>query len=109
MPCTQFKNEIGIMFEYIKGTLIHTSPSSVTVDIQGVGYRLSIPFNHFAKMPSQGAQLTLFVSTVIREDSHKLFGFLTQHERDLFEQLIDISGIGPKTALALLGHMELQE
>lgn len=97
------------MFEYIKGTLAQSSVSHVTVDIHGLGYRLSIPFNNFSKLPSIGAQAILFVSTVIREDSHKLYGFLTQHERDLFEQLIDISGIGPKTALALIGHMELHE
>jgi Holliday junction DNA helicase RuvA len=97
------------MFEYIKGNLIQATPSTVTIDIHGIGYRLAIPFNHFAKLPQQGSLLTLFVSTVIREDSHKLFGFLTQRERNLFEQLIGISGIGPKTALALLGHMELHE
>jgi len=97
------------MFAYLKGTLIHATPSLVTLDIQGVGYRLAIPLNHFGKLPQLGTILMLFVSTVIREDSHKLYGFLTEGERELFEQLIGISGIGPKTALALLGHMDLKE
>lgn len=97
------------MLEYIKGTLMHTSPSLVVIDTHGLGYRLHIPFNHYAKLPQQGTQVLFFVSTVIREDSHKLFGFLTQHERDLFEDLIRISGIGPKTAIALIGHMELHD
>jgi len=97
------------MFEYIQGHLAQASPTHVVVDIHGLGYRLCIPFNNFAKLPPLKTQTLFFVSTVIREDSHKLFGFLSQHERDLFEQLVDISGIGPKTALALIGHMELQE
>ena len=97
------------MFEYIHGQLAQASPTHITVDVHGLGYRLYIPFNNYAKLPALKAQALFFVSTVIREDSHKLFGFLSSHERDLFEQLIEISGIGPKTALALIGHMELQE
>src|SRR5580700_10493771 len=97
------------MFEYIKGILARSSLTQVTLDVQGIGYRLQIPFNHFAKLPALGTETLLYVSCVIREDSHKLYGFLTEHERDLFEHLIDISGIGPKTALALIGHMELQQ
>jgi|SRR5579862_1595721 len=97
------------MFEYIQGHLAQASPTHVTVDVHGLGYRLYIPFNNYAKLPALKSQAVFFVSTVIREDSHKLFGFLSQHERDLFEQIIEISGIGPKTALALIGHMELQE
>jgi Holliday junction DNA helicase RuvA len=97
------------MFEYIKGTLVHATPSLATLDIHGIGYRLAIPLRHFGKLPAYGSSVTFFVSTVIREDSHKLYGFFTQTERDLFEQLIGISGIGPKIALALLGHMELSE
>ena len=97
------------MFEYIQGHLAHASPTHVTVDVHGVGYRLYIPFNNYAKLPALNTQTFFFVCCVIREDSHKLFGFLFEQERNLFEQLIDISGIGPKTALALIGHMPLQE
>lgn len=97
------------MFEYIKGALAHSSPSTVTIDVHGLGYRLHIPLNNYSKLPQQGTQMLFYISTVIREDSHKLYGFLTQKERDLFEHLISISGIGPKTALALIGHMELHD
>jgi holliday junction DNA helicase RuvA len=97
------------MFEYIQGNLVQASPTHVTVDVHGIGYRIHIPFNNYAKLPALKTHSFFFICTVIREDSHKLFGFLSEHERDLFEQLIDISGIGPKTALALIGHMELQE
>ena len=68
-----------------------------------------IPFNNFARLPAVGEPVTLFASFVVREDSQKLFGFLTCHQRDLFESLIEISGIGPKTALCLVGHMEITE
>jgi Holliday junction DNA helicase RuvA len=97
------------MFEYIKGALAHASPSYVAIDVHGLGYRLHIPLNNYAKLPALGTQIVFFITTVIREDSHKLYGFLTQQERGLFEHLIEISGIGPKTALALIGHMELPD
>lgn len=97
------------MYEYIKGTLTETTLTKATVDIQGLGYCLLIPFNNYSKLPSLGASVTFYLSFVVREDSQKLYGFLTRHERDLFESLIEVSGIGPKTALCLVGHMEISE
>lgn len=97
------------MLEYIKGTLVESSLQKVTIEIQGLGYRLFIPFNNYAKLPQVGSLVTIFVSTVIREDAHKRYGFIDREQRDLFESLIEISGIGPKTALALLGHMEISD
>ncbi|MGE0670898.1 MAG: Holliday junction branch migration protein RuvA [Parachlamydiales bacterium] len=97
------------MFEYIKGTLTEASPVKVTLETHGVGYLLFIPLNNYAKLPKIGSALTLYVSTVIREDSHKNYGFLTADQRDLFESLIEVSGVGPKTAIALLGHMEIND
>lgn len=97
------------MFEYIKGILTQASPVKVTLEAHGVGYLLFIPLNNYAKLPQVGSPLTLYVSTVIREDSHKNYGFLSADQRDLFESLIEISGIGPKTGIALLGHMEIND
>jgi Holliday junction DNA helicase RuvA len=97
------------MFEYIKGTLTQASPVKVTLETHGVGYLLFIPLNNYAKLPNIGSPLTLYVSSVIREDSHRNYGFLTLDQRDLFEGLIEVSGIGPRTALALLGHMEIND
>ncbi len=97
------------MFEYIKGVLTQASPVKVTLETHGVGYLLFIPFNNYSRLPKIGTELTLYVSTVIREDSHKSYGFLTSEQRDLFECLIEVSGIGPKTGLALLGHMEIDD
>lgn len=94
------------MIEYIKGILIESSPLKTVLELNGIGYKILIPLSNYAKLPSIGKQVCLFISSVIREDSHRYFGFLTEEERDLFETLIEISGIGPKTALALLGHLE---
>lgn len=95
------------MYEFIKGTLIESTPSKAIIEAQGVGFCLHIPLNNFSKLPAVGSALMLFTSFVVREDSQKLFGFLTRSERDLFESLIEVSGIGPKTALCLVGHTEI--
>jgi holliday junction DNA helicase RuvA len=97
------------MYEYIKGTLIEATLTKAIIDVQGLGYSLLIPFNNFSKFPAVGSTVTLYVSFVVREDSQKLYGFLTQHERDLFESLLEVSGIGPKTSLCLIGHMEIRD
>jgi len=97
------------MFEYIKGKLTDASPLKAVIEINGLGYSLLIPVNNYSKLPAFGHEILLYVSTVIREDSHKVYGFLTRTERDLFENLIEVSGIGPKTGLALIGHMEIDE
>lgn len=97
------------MFEHIRGKLTAATPEKAIVEVGGLGYRLYIAFNSYAKLPAIGKEVFLFVYAHIREDSHKYFGFLTEGERDLFEQLNSISGVGPKTALALIGHMELAE
>lgn len=95
------------MYEYLKGTLIEAAASKAVVDVQGLGFCLQIPFNHLSKLPGPGSTVTFYVSFVVREDSQKLYGFLTQHERDLFESLLEVSGVGPKTSLCLIGHMEI--
>ena len=97
------------MYEYIKGTLIETTPLKATIEANGIGYSLLIPFNNFSKLPAIGAQIILYTSFVVREESQRLFGFLTRQQRDLFEDLTEVSGIGPRTGLCLIGHMEINE
>jgi len=97
------------MLNYIRGTLTHSSPTKITLELQGLGYLLYIPLSHYARLPQHGEEVLMYVSTVIREDSQKRFGFLTSLERDLFEKLNEVSGIGPKTALALIGHIEMSD
>jgi Holliday junction DNA helicase RuvA len=97
------------MLEYIRGNLIESSPSKAVIDVQGLGYALCIPLSVYSRLPNAGSQIIFYISTIIREDSHKLYGFLTQHDRDLFEKMNEISGIGPKTSLALVGHMDAND
>jgi Holliday junction DNA helicase RuvA len=97
------------MYTYLKGILNQATPLLAIVDVQGVGYAVSIPLNTYTKLPPVGSSLLLHVSFVVREDAHRLYGFLAEEERDLFELFIAISGIGPKTALALIGHIDLTD
>jgi len=97
------------MFDYIKGVLITSSPERVVIDTGGIGYCLRIPATHFAHLTDFGKEVKIYTSLIVREDSQTLYGFLTEAERDLFETLSTITGIGPKTALALIGHMTTEE
>jgi Holliday junction DNA helicase RuvA len=95
------------MYESIKGTLINKTPVKAVVETGGIGYRLAIPLSTYTKLPPLEKPIQLFLSQVVREDSNILYAFLEKEERDLFETLITISGIGPKTAIAIIGHIEL--
>jgi len=97
------------MFDYLHGTLIDSTPHFLVLDVAGVGYRLHIPVSSFEKLPQSGKELKVFVSQIIREDSHRLFGFLSREDREVFELLIEISGIGPRIAISILGHMSLTD
>lgn len=97
------------MYAYIKGALKEAALSSVVIEANGIGYYMHIPFNNFSLLPAVESEVLLYTTYVVREESQKLFGFLTIEQRDLFESLIDISGIGPKTALCLVGHMPMDE
>jgi Holliday junction DNA helicase RuvA len=94
------------MFEYIKGTLVSLTPQNAVVDVGGIGYLLYTPLSVFSAMPRVGEETLFYISSIIREDSHKNFGFLNPDERDLFQKIRAVSGVGPKTALALIGHLD---
>lgn len=95
------------MYESIKGILIDKTPLKAVVEVGGIGYRLAIPLSTYTHLPAIEKPIQLFLSQVVREDSHTLYAFLLKEERDLFEILITLSGIGPKTGLAIIGHIEL--
>ncbi|NGX39876.1 MAG: Holliday junction ATP-dependent DNA helicase RuvA [Chlamydiae bacterium] len=97
------------MLEYIKGTLTKALPQKIAVEINGLGYALFISAATFEKLPSIGTEVKLYLSPIIREDSHKLYAFLTEQERDLFEMLNDVSGIGPRISIAVLGHLTIDD
>lgn len=97
------------MFAYIKGELVQATPLHAVIDVHGVGYRISIPANVFSKLPQLGHPVILHVSHVVRELSQTLYGFFSLQERDLFELLLGVTGIGPKLALSLIGHLYLHD
>ncbi len=94
------------MYEFVKGKLIDVTFEKAVVEAGGIGYQIHIPFNAFSKLPHRGNEVLFYTAFIVREDSQRLFGFLTMEERTLFKQLETISGIGPKTALTLVGHLE---
>lgn len=93
------------MFEHLRGVLEHRSPARAVVDVGGVGYDVAIPLSTFEKLPAAGSRVQLFVSLVVRDDSHRLFGFATRDERDFFTGLQAVSGIGPSVALAIVSSV----
>lgn len=93
------------MYAYFNGKLISSSPADIVIDVAGIGYRIHIPTSLYGLLPHLGEQLQLHTSFVVRENSHTLYGFQTTQERDLFEALLGVTGIGPKTALSLIGHL----
>jgi Holliday junction DNA helicase RuvA len=97
------------MIGRISGTLLQKTPPTILVDCQGVGYEIDVSMGTFYNLPSIGENVTLFTHLSVREDAHLLFGFGSLEERDLFRQLIRISGIGARTALALLSGMSVAE
>lgn len=97
------------MFAFIKGELVQATPLSVIVETTGIGYRLYIPASVFPKLPQIGNQILLHTSYVVRELSHTLYGFLLANERDLFEELMGVTGIGPKIALSVIGHLSAHD
>lgn len=97
------------MFEYIRGKLVTTLPHKAVVDVGGVGYLILIAPSTYSRLPQLGQEVIFYVSPIVREDAHLLYGFLSQSERDFFNKLNLVSGIGPKTANALIGHLEIAD
>lgn len=97
------------MFAYIRGKLINATSSHATIDVGGIGYLIAVPASLFARLPENGTEVTLYTSLQVREDSQTLYGFIQASDRDLFEILIGISGIGPKTGLNIISHLSFNE
>jgi Holliday junction DNA helicase RuvA len=91
---------------HLRGRILDKHPNRIVVDVNGVGYDVSVPLSTFYGLGEPGAEIALRVHTHVREDALALFGFATRLEQDIFERLIAISGIGPKVALAVLSGIE---
>ena len=97
------------MIALISGKIAYKGISHVIVDVQGVGYRIFIPLTTFYELPEAGQIITLHVHTNVKQDAINLFGFYTVQERDLFQLMISVSGIGPKIAMNILSGISAQE
>ena len=96
------------MIGRIQGTLIESTPPQVLVDVHGIGYEIDVPMSTFYNLPGLGEKVTLLTHMVVREDAQLLYGFLTTAERDCFRQLLKVTGIGARTALAILSGMSVE-
>ena len=97
------------MIAHLSGTLFEKHPNRLIVDVQGVGYEVFVPLSTFYGLGEPGAPVSLRIHTHVREDALTLYGFGTALERELFERMIAVSGIGPKLALAVLSGIEPEE
>ena len=97
------------MIGRLTGTLLEKNPPVVTMDVHGVGYEVGVPMSTFYNLPATGEKVSLFTHFVVREDGQFLYGFLTEPERAAFRQLLKITGVGARTALALLSGLSVNE
>ncbi|MDA9550475.1 Holliday junction branch migration protein RuvA [Flavobacteriaceae bacterium] len=96
------------MITHIKGKLIEKSPTSVIIEVNGIGYLINISLNTFSAIPDQ-ENLKLYTHLQIKEDSHTLFGFYSRKEREIFRLLISVSGIGASIARTMLSSLSPEQ
>lgn len=97
------------MIGRLSGRLIAKQPPAIMLDVQGVGYEVDVSMNTFCELPALDATVTLHIHMAVREDGHFLYGFLSESERTAFRQLIKISGVGARMALAVLSGLNVDE
>ena len=97
------------MIAILKGKLEEKQTTGIVLDVNGVGYELAVPMSTFCNLPDAGREVRLYVQMVVREDAILLYAFLTREEKSAFQELVKVSGIGSKTALAVLSGMSVQD
>ncbi len=97
------------MIGCLSGRLLEKSPPQILLSVHGVGYEVDVPMSTYFNLPAIGAEVTLLTHFVVREDAQVLFGFLSAAERSAFRLLVKISGVGPRTALAILSGLSVTE
>ena len=97
------------MIALISGKIVYKGISHVVIDAHGVGYRIFIPLTTFYELPEAGQIITLHVHTHVKQDAINLFGFYTVQERDLFQLMLSVSGIGPKMSMNILSGISVPE
>ena len=97
------------MYAYLNGVVADKGQNTLVIDVNGVGYLLSVSMNTLQETPSVGEKMKVYTHFSVREDAVDLFGFATQEEKSMFTRLLTVSGIGPKVALSILGAMPLRD
>lgn len=97
------------MFAYINGILKDIDQNEVVLDVNGVGYLLTVPSGVVERLPIKGSTVKLYTYFVVREDAHELYGFIDIHQKRMFQKLITVSGIGPKVGLSILSVLDTEE
>lgn len=97
------------MISYLRGRLLRREPTQVVIDVGGVGYGLQIPLSTFYRLPDEGEEVELLVYTYAHNEGLSLYGFSSPKERELFEMMISVRGVGPRVALTLLSGMAAEE
>ncbi len=97
------------MIGRLSGILLEKNPPQLLVDCNGVGYEVNVPMSTFYNLPSLGEKVVLLTHLTVREDAHILFGFGAAEERNVFKQLVKITGIGARTALSILSGMSVAD
>ena len=97
------------MIGRIQGVLLEKNPPQILVECAGVGYEVEVPMSTFYNLPATGERVALLTHLVVREDAHLLYGFGSDGERRAFRQLLKISGVGARTALAVLSGLSVGE
>ncbi len=97
------------MIGQLRGQLLLKKPNFLLLDVQGVGYEVHIPLTTFYDLPAEGNEIVLRIHTHVREDALTLFGFVTQREKDFFQRLLSVNGVGPRLAIAILSGARVEE
>ncbi len=97
------------MIGRLSGQLAEKNPPQILIDCHGVGYEVDVPMSTFYQLPAVGEPVSLLTHFVVREDAQILYGFASAAEREAFRQLVKISGVGPRTALAVLSGMSVAD
>src|SRR3982751_1526551 len=97
------------MIAHLRGRLLSKHPNQAIVETAGVGYEVTISVPTFSELPAMGGEVALHIHTHVREDALALYGFIRQPEKQVFEKLLSVSGIGPKLAITILSGMPADE
>ncbi|QIV96003.1 Holliday junction branch migration protein RuvA [Allofrancisella inopinata] len=95
-----------MMISFIRGTLLEKDPTALLVDVNGVGYEIFVPMTTFYTLGETNSEISLYTHFVVREDIQQLYGFKTKVDKKVFQELIKVSGIGARTAIAILSGMD---